>query len=364
LNISIGNAIDQILVSEFTDVDVIEEEIANLNIKVVNNDTELKPYTEKVKNRSAFDEKQSKLTQELEKVKSIKDQNEVIEKLKSELNLGKIKGAYESLFNLYKAIIDENHKYKTIQGAENLEISSTLIFSNKKFEENFLNKIDKRGSFSDKFGDCFNRDGFYQYSLLTHVGCICNIIDILVSKKVALRQGFDYEHSLYSLLDDYFSIDYNLIQDGDDLLKMSPGKRGIILFQLFLHLSKSNNPILIDQPEDNLDNRTVYQELNEFIKNKKVNRQIIIVSHNPNLVVSTDSENVIVANQSGQNKSGKNRNYQFEYVNGGLENSFKSSDESGVLYQSGIKEHVCDILEGGIDAFEKRETKYSIAQKK
>jgi ABC-type cobalamin/Fe3+-siderophores transport system ATPase subunit len=145
---------------------------------------------------------------------------------------------------------------------------------------------------------------------------------------------------------------------------MSPGKRGIILFQLFLHLSKSTNPILIDQPEDNLDNRTVYQELNDFIRTKKSTRQIIIVSHNPNLVVSTDSENIIVANQDGQNKSGKNDKFQFEYVNGSIEHSFTNQDKSGILFQSGIRQHVCDVLEGGEDAFEKREVKYGLKIKK
>ena len=59
------------------------------------------------------------------------------------------------------------------------------------------------------------------------------------------------------------------MQDEDKLLDMSPGKRGIILFQLFLHLSASETPILVDQPEDNLDNRTVYKELNQFIKQQK-----------------------------------------------------------------------------------------------
>lgn len=96
------------------------------------------------------------------------------------------------------------------------------------------------------------------------------MIDKITSDEISLNTGYDEKHAMLSMLDDYFSIDYNLLQDGDDLIKMSPGKRGIILFQLFLHLSKSTNPILIDQPEDNIDNRTVYQELNDFIRTKKI----------------------------------------------------------------------------------------------
>lgn len=138
---------------------------------------------------------------------------------------------------------------------------------------------------------------------------------------------------------------------------MSPGKKGIVLFQLFLEVSSSKVPILIDQPEDNLDNRTVYNTLNEFIKTKKIDRQIIMVSHNSNLVVSTDSENVIVANQNGQNSSYS----RFEYINGALEETKKKdSSELNELKKQGIREHVCEILEGGVEAFKKREEKYNI----
>ena len=97
-----------------------------------------------------------------------------------------------------------------------------------------------------------------------------------------------------------------------------------------------------------------------MIREKKQSRQIIIVSHNANLVVATDSENVIVANQLGQSASKRSFASRFEYVNGPLELSFdKSSDPSlSELQAKGIKEHVCDILEGGIEAFHNREYRY------
>ena len=142
---------------------------------------------------------------------------------------------------------------------------------------------------------------------------------------------------------------------------MSPGKKGTVLLILFLQISSAEHPILIDQPEDNLDNRTIYDLLCTIIKEKKKDRQIIIVSHNANLVVSTDSENIIVANQEGQDPQKDKSQYRFEYMNGALENSFKKDDKiKGVLYQQGIKEHVCDILEGGDEAFKQRERKYAI----
>ena len=83
-----------------------------------------------------------------------------------------------------------------------------------------------------------------------------------------------------------------------------------------------------------------------------------MVTHNANLVVSTDAEEVIVANQNGQDPGKVNDKFQFEYVTGSLENTFKDQGGKGILQQMGIREHVCDILEGGEEAFIYRERKY------
>ncbi|MGL6372487.1 hypothetical protein ACSZMY_02085 [Aeromonas hydrophila] len=138
---------------------------------------------------------------------------------------------------------------------------------------------------------------------------------------------------------------------------MSPGKRGLVLLNLILHLSNSSHPILIDQPEDNLDNRTIYDQLNNFVRTRKMKRQIIMVTHNANLVVAADAECVIVANQSGQQENTENDKFRFEYCSGGLECSFEKKEPNS-LQDKGIRQHVCEILEGGISAFKEREMKY------
>lgn len=68
---------------------------------------------------------------------------------------------------------------------------------------------------------------------------------------------------------------------------------------------------------------------------------------------------MIVANQSGQESNQNNRNFRFEYVYGGLENSFEEKGNNFILEKQGIREHVCEILDGGEDAFKKREKLYS-----
>ena len=83
-----------------------------------------------------------------------------------------------------------------------------------------------------------------------------------------------------------------------------------------------------------------------------------MVSHNSNVVVSADAENIIVANQEGINNKNEN-GVKFQYTNGALENTQQRDETSAyILSSQGIREHICDILEGGRVAFEKREQKY------
>ena len=140
---------------------------------------------------------------------------------------------------------------------------------------------------------------------------------------------------------------------------MSPGKAGLVLLKLLIELSDSKCPILIDQPEDNLDNRSIYSDLVQYIRSKKTQRQFIVVTHNPNIVVGADADNVIVANQNDQDPKRKNKNFQFDYISGALEYSFpKNEADENILTSMGIREHVTEILEGGKEAFQKRESKY------
>lgn len=139
---------------------------------------------------------------------------------------------------------------------------------------------------------------------------------------------------------------------------MTPGKRALFALRLILDESDDTWPLLIDQPEDDLDSRSVYAEIVPFLKDKKKERQIILVSHNANLVIGADSEQIIVANRNGddrKNKDGK----QFNYLTGSIEYTKERVKEcEDTLDAQGIREHACEILDGGKTAFEKRERKY------
>ena len=141
---------------------------------------------------------------------------------------------------------------------------------------------------------------------------------------------------------------------------MTPGKRALFLLKLILAESEETWPLLIDQPEDDLDSRSIYDDIVPFLKKKKKERQIIMVSHDANLVIGSDSEQVIVANRHGTDRENVDEK-QFNYLTGSLEYSQKKDkDCKDTLKSQGVREHSCDILDGGKIAFEQRKNKYNI----
>lgn len=138
---------------------------------------------------------------------------------------------------------------------------------------------------------------------------------------------------------EHISVSYGVQYDGVDIEQLSPGTRGIVLLLLYLAIDQSDDrPLIIDQPEENLDPKSIFVELvGRFIETRR-RRQIIIVTHNANLVVNTDADQVIVAS-AGPHRSGQLP--ELAYLSGGLENAK-------------VREEVCEILEGGKPAFEER----------
>lgn len=152
---------------------------------------------------------------------------------------------------------------------------------------------------------------------------------------------------------DHIQLSYKIHYSGTELEYLSPGTRGIALLVLYLLMDEDDTrPLLIDQPEGNLDNSSVYKQLVPYIRRAKKRRQIILITHNPNLVVATDAEQIIIASA----KRATTQPYPcLHYDSGGIEHSI-AGDEVG------IREAVCLLLEGGEEAFKSRENRYSLAQ--
>jgi predicted ATPase len=157
----------------------------------------------------------------------------------------------------------------------------------------------------------------------------------------------DQAHNVKELYDFLFSLDYidaryELRLSGKNLNELSPGEKGLLLLVFYLQLDRKNTPLVIDQPEDNLDNDSIFQVLAKCIREAKKTRQVVLVTHNPNLAVGADAEQVIYV------KLDKTQNYQFSWETGAIENPE-------------INRRIVDILEGSQPAFVKRRLKYGIA---
>ena len=155
-----------------------------------------------------------------------------------------------------------------------------------------------------------------------------------------LRKGFsskDLYDFIYCL--GYIRPQYQL-KLGDKMLnQLSPGERGTVLLIFYLLMNLSEIPLLIDQPEENLDNQSVYKLLRHFIKWSKNKRQVLMVTHNPNLAVVCDADQIIYAHFDAK------QNPRITYTLGSIENPLMNSK-------------LLDVLEGTRPAFTKRDEKY------
>jgi len=161
-------------------------------------------------------------------------------------------------------------------------------------------------------------------------------LDVLVRKG---RTPEDVLNFLYSL--DYLRPQFSLAQAGQPLTQLSPGQRGALLLIFYLLVDESDLPIVLDQPEENLDNETVYSLLVPAIKQAKMKRQIIMVTHNANLAVCCDAEQIV---HVSADRSQRNRMIY----------------QSGPIEELSINSLVVDVLEGTHPAFDNRRAKYAM----
>jgi ABC-type lipoprotein export system ATPase subunit len=142
---------------------------------------------------------------------------------------------------------------------------------------------------------------------------------------------------LYSL--SFLEPRYSLLFQDAEIEQLSPGQRGALLLIFYLLVDKGRNPIILDQPEENLDNETVVSLLVPVLSEAKKKRQIIMVTHNPNLAVVCDAEQVIYSSFDRKKAS------TISYLAGAIENPI-------------INSHVVVVLEGTKPAFDNRKSKY------
>ena len=133
--------------------------------------------------------------------------------------------------------------------------------------------------------------------------------------------------------EDGLSVEYSRLGDGTDfrpITQASAGQRSAAMLAFLL--AHGEDPLVLDQPEDDLDNHLIYDLVVRQIRENKLRRQIIVVTHNPNVVVNGDAEMLHVLDFRGQC-----------FIR-----------QKGSLQEEAIREEVCRVMEGGREAFERR----------
>ena len=149
---------------------------------------------------------------------------------------------------------------------------------------------------------------------------------------------------------DAVSLEFNLANVGEtpryrDLARLSVGQKATTI--LLILLAQAKRPLIIDQPEDDLDNRFIYKDVVERLRTAKDQRQLILATHNANIPVLGDGE--LIAVLEAEESSGQ--------PVGHLEGT-------GSIDTPGIKESITQILEGGQEAFSRRQRKYGSSVEK
>ena len=322
-------------------------------------DAIVKDLQPKIQDNKAIAEFATKILEEKDKLAAFITLDEKLKTKKSEeqaliSEIYSIPLQIKELRNEYANVINSEEAFK----GHEIEFKVEVPFRKEEFLKTLETDFVIR---SVKFKNTIKMDSFAEEDYTAEK--LKEIIEKLLSGVLEIKVGHNIESILRDINDDWYNIKYKVVMDNDNIDVMSPGKKALVLLKLLIDLAESKCPILIDQPEDDLDNRSVFDELIPFIRRKKKERQIIVVTHNANVVLGADAEEIIIANQTGSKS--ENNAKRFEYRSGAIENDNPVFDtdgnvEVGILNSKGIQQHICDILEGGEIAFEKRKNKYRI----
>lgn len=300
------------------------------------------------------------LESRLENLSHIPAQLEALQKQRSNITreihqeIKKLANSYRSLYRPVQEFVEQQ---KISSAAIPLSFQVSIIEEG--FAQSFFEKINRqiKGTYSGieesnklmqsklKSIDFNDEDIIiefvdYVYESL-HSDMRSDVLDTSVQVNDQLRSGvkpedvYDYLYALSFLIPRY------KLHFGDhEIYQLSPGERGLLLLVFYLLIDKDVIPLVIDQPEENLDNQTIYEILVSCLTEAKRRRQVILVTHNPNLAVVCDAEQVIYAHRDTTTNT-------ITYQAGAIENP-------------DMNKHVIDVLEGTRPAFNNRDSKYFV----
>ena len=252
----------------------------------------------------------------------------------------------------------------TLEGNSYVQINVIPFGNRTSLEEEFRNLIERNGrGFDRDIGEVGGKDGLLailtQNSSETMEEKIealkSSLLSIYAKEEKAVMATKDRRFASYIqglkpeqidrircwFPEDSLDVRYRL-KDGDSFKPVaqgSPGQKTAALLAFIL--SYGNEPLVLDQPEDDLDNQLIYDLIVAQLREIKQKRQVLVVTHNANIVVNGDAENVIVLDiKSGQT---------LIVAQGGLQ-------------EPPIRDKICLIMEGGKEAFDRRYERINAGQ--
>lgn len=301
------------------------------------------------KNREYFN-KYNLLTNRLKEKENL--EQEISEKLQKKNRLIEDRRYILEKFNNLKNEI-YHLRLSTIQEINNIlngDVKITLKFSGivREFENRLKDALKGSGlkynELVTKIVETFKPDQFAKIIQENDVETLKIIAGIDENRAKAIIKSLYDTEDIYKIESIYCNDlpDFKLKIEGDNLIEnyknsdeLSMGQRCTTVLPIIFAVSE--NPLIIDQPEDNLDNKYITEKIHAIINSQKNNRQLIFITHNPNIPVVSNSEFNLFLNY----KEKKSR-----IVNHG------SVDE--------VKEDILTVLEGGAKAFKLRKEKYDI----
>ncbi len=289
------------------------------------------------------------LPAELERLRQ--ERRDLVRELHTELVA--IRAAHEELYKPVQSIAS-----KTEFSTDSMQLEFNAFLNPTGFTENFLEFINKgrRGTF---YGDEESRkhvDDLLKKHDFNSTDSVVVFVDAIMKaltgveregqprEEMSVKSQLKNNKKVTDLYDFVFGLKYleplyTLRLGKKDITQLSPGEKGALLLVFYLLLDTEEIPIIIDQPEHNLDNESVVKLLVDCIRRARDRRQVMIVTHNPNLAVVCDADQVICCKIDKTDK-------------------FKISYTPGAIEDYPINKTTVDVLEGTYRAFDNRRRKY------
>lgn len=276
---------------------------------------------------------------------SIKSRNQIYRDVKQRM-MGLKKGIDKKFTEFKKSRKDSSSEEKKLftQIIQGVDIEGAIVFDQETFCRYILdNCLDKRSIRNEEelkavISKRTEKGQAKDITLDSLKTWIETELDMFIKSDVLSASGVNNLINYIFINWDKFIAARSVVKlNGVPTERLSVGQRGTLLLKIYLGTATARQIFIVDQPEDNLDNLFIMNELVPLIREVKKSRQVILSTHNANLVVNADSEQVVVARLDDEG----------DYIHGSIENP-------------AINQSIKEVLEGGEEAFLNREKKYGM----